>query len=338
MSAPRPLRLLVLGGTAFVGRHVVAAALERGFAVTCLARGRSGDVPGGARLLSCDRDREGVPAVLVGEFDAAIDLARQPGHVRRSAYALRERVGHWVFVSSANVYADQSLPGADETATVVAPLAGDLMPSMEQYANAKVACERHVDDAFPGRATIVRAALIGGPGDPYGRSGYWPWRFAHPSNAVPCVAAPDDRDRTVQVLDVRDLAQWLCELVERRSAGIFNAGGADHRLEDVLKTAQAVARSDATIAWIDPATLAANGVGSWMGSATLPLWVDEPGWEGFNAASNASAVAAGLVRRPLAVTLRDELNWEERRPPGAPRHAGLTDNEERTLLERLGCI
>jgi len=167
------MRLLVLGGTAFVGRTVSQVALSRGHEVTCVARGVSGQVAEGARLVRADRDD---PAVGLGgvedeDWDSVLDVSRQPGHVRRAAHALAPRTGHAVFVSSGNVYADHRDPGADETTPLLPALVGDVMADMSSYGEAKVACERHITAAFGAhRVLVARAGLIGGPGDASGRS------------------------------------------------------------------------------------------------------------------------------------------------------------------------
>ena len=322
------MRMLVLGGTAWLGRTVAQDAVARGHDVTCLARG-NGEAAPGATFVAADRDREdGLEAVSGADWDTVLDVARHPGHVRRAVRDLRAR--HWVFVSSGNAYASFSSLEQDEDAPVREPLAGDVMTSMEVYGEAKVACEDAVRQGAA-TATIVRSGLIGGPGDWSGRTGYWPWRFAHPVGDR--VVVPADPDFPCAVIDVRDLAPWLVSAAEERLDGTFNATGPTTTLADVLTAAAQVAGSTATPLEVPPSLLAELGVTSWMGPSSLPLWIDDPQWRGFATLGTARARAAGLRVRPLRDTLRDALAFEEVRD--VPRAAGLTDEEERRVQEAV---
>lgn len=330
------MRLLVLGGTAWLGGTVAAEALGRGHEVVCLARGESGRVPDGARLVTADRDDPAALDEVVGErWDAVVDVARQPGHVRRAAAALAPVAARFLLVSTGNVYADQAKIGQDEDAPLLDPLESDSMASMEEYGPAKVACERAVLAAFGERALIARAGLIGGPGDGSGRSGYWPWRFAHPSGADRRVLVPDAPGQPIAVIDVRDLAAWLVDAAERGTAGVFDAVGPVTTLGEALEAARSAAGGASTAVPAEPRWLAEQGVEEWMGPRSLPLWLADPEWWGMNARTAARARAAGLRARPLAETFADVLAWEEQQP-GNPHGAGLTDDEERALLAALG--
>ncbi len=308
-----------------LGREVASAAVERGHAVTCLARGTS-PAPDGAAFVVADRDdAEGLTPVASEKWDAVIDLSRQPGQVRRAVRELSTR--HWVFISSGNVYADFSHIEQDENAATLAPLTTDVMEDMSTYGEAKVACE----DAVRGSgtsATIIRSGLIGGPDDWSGRSGYWPWRFAHPTGDD--VIVPDDPDFPCALIDVRDLASWIVLAAEQRLDGTFNATGPTVPLHEVITTAREVAKSSATPLPVPVAALAELGIGSWMGPASLPLWIDDPDWRGFASMNTDRARAAGLVTRPLQDTLSAALDFENQRTE--PRKAGLTDDEERQVL------
>ncbi|MBK0422534.1 NAD-dependent epimerase/dehydratase family protein [Leucobacter sp. CSA2] len=318
------MNILVLGGTAFLGRAIALAALVRGHEVTCLARGTD-EAPGGVDFVRADRDEsDGLRLVRDRRWDAVIDVSRQPGQVRRAVRELRTR--HWVFVSSGNAYADFSRIEQDEDAATLAPLASDVMADMSQYGPAKVACEQAVR-SVDGPATIVRSGLIAGPGDATGRSGYWPWRFAHPTG--PDVIAPDDPTFPCAMIDVRDLADWIVAAAEQRIDGVFNATGPTTTLERVLEAAAEVAGSDVPVRPVPAARLAELGVGGWMGPATLPLWIDDADWRGFATMNTERARAAGLVTRPLTHTLRDALAYEETRT--SPRLTGLDDEEERRV-------
>jgi len=190
------MRLLVLGGTAWLGGCVATTALERGHRVTCLARGSSGPAPAGATFVRADRDRpQAYDEVVREQWDVVVDVSRQPGQVRRAVTALAPRSSSYVFISSGNVYADHSDVGADESSALLPPLDGDVMQDMETYGQAKVACEQHVLAAFgASRSLCARVGLIGGPGDVSDRSGYWPLRFARPVGPSGRVLVPDVPD------------------------------------------------------------------------------------------------------------------------------------------------
>jgi 2'-hydroxyisoflavone reductase len=330
------MKLLVLGGTAWLGGTIAEEAAALGHEVVCLARGSSGPAPDGVRLLQADRDDPKALDAVVGErWDAVADVARQPGHVRRAAAALAPVAARYLFVSTGNVYADQRTLGQDEDGPLLEPLESDVMGSMEEYGPAKVACEHAVLGAFgPERAFIARAGLIGGPGDRSGRSGYWPWRFAHPSNEEGRVLVPDALDRPAAVVDVRDLAAWIVGSAERGAAGVFDAVGPTLPLGEHLEAARSVAGGAASSVPADEQWLADHGVEEWMGSRSLPLWLRDPDWWGMNARTGRRARAAGLVNRPLTETYGDLLAWEQDRPN--PHGAGLTDEEERELLAAFG--
>lgn len=319
----------MLGGTAFLGREVTVAALRRGHTVTCLARGTA-PVPDRARFVAGDRDDDaGLTPVAGAMWDVVVDVSRHPGQVRRAVRDLS--TGHWVFVSTASVYADASRVEADEDAPVLAPLDGEVMTSPEVYGEAKVACEEAVR-AADAPSAIVRPGLIGGPGDWSGRSGYWPWRFAHPSGAD--VIVPDDPDQPCALIDVRDLADWIVAAAEHRVAGTFNATGPTVSLAGALTVAAEVGGSGALPRPVPPERLRELGVGSWMGPMSLPLWIDDPDARGLATLNSARARAAGLHTRPLVETFHDVLVYEERRTE--PRRAGLTDDEERRVRAALG--
>jgi len=321
------MELLVLGGTAFLGHEIARRAVAAGHHVTCLARG-SAPVPVGADFVPADReDDTGLSAVADRRWDCVVDVARQPGHVRRAVRDLTTE--HRVFVSTANVYADFSAIEQPETATLLPPLVADGMASDEDYGPAKVAGERTVLASGP--AAVVRAGLIGGPGDWSGRSGYWPWRFAHPVG--PEVVVPDDLGFPCALVDVRDLAAFVVGLAERRVAGVFNATGPTTDLRSVLAVAARVAGSTARPRPVAADRLRELGIGPWMGDSSLPLWIDDPAWRGFATLDTRRARAEGLVIRPLEETLADVLVWEERRD--TPRRCGLSDEDERRVLDAL---
>jgi nucleoside-diphosphate-sugar epimerase len=323
------MRLLLLGGTAFLGRATARQAVVRGHDVTCLARG-SASVPEGAAFISGDRDRDDVmSAVSAHHWDAVIDLTRQPGHARRAVRDLD--AAHWVFVSSANVYEGFDRREQDEESPTLKPLREEVMADMTVYGPAKVACELFVRDAQASH-TIVRSGLIGGAGDWSGRSGYYPWRFSSPSG--PEVFVPPDLSFPVALIDVEDLAAWLVTCAEQHIPGTFNATGNTTTLGEFLDVAREVAGSSVPAAPVPAETLEQAGISAWMGSSSLPLWIDDSSWRYFATLDTSRARAHGLETRPLAHTLGAALEYEGQR--SQPRQAGLTDGDEQRLRELIG--
>jgi 2'-hydroxyisoflavone reductase len=339
------MRLLLLGGTAWLGGQIAGIAVERGHSVTALARGTSGPVPPGVHLVVADRDTPDTRdspdtpdayAAVPGEWDAVLDVTRHPGHVRGAASALNERAAYFALVSSASVYAANDTPGGTTTDPLLPPIDTDLMQGPEVYGEAKVACEQAALAGFGAdRTLIARAGLIGGPGDESSRSGYWPWRFAHPGTPDGAVVVPDVPGLATQVIDVRDLAGWLVDCCERRTAGIVDAVGEMMSLPEHLAVARAVAGHQGQVLRADPDWLVAQGIQHWSGERSLPMWLPLPEYAGFMARAEAPARAVGLHPRPLAQTLADALAWEESRGAVTDRASGLSDDDARDLAERL---
>lgn len=329
------MKILILGGTAWLGRTIATTAIAAGHDVTCLARGT--DVAPGTVVVRADRDRDDALASVSGErWDAVVDVSRQPGQVRRAVRDLEPVANRYIFVSSGNAYASQEAVGQDEDAPTLDPLDADVMASMDDYGAAKVACENAVVAGFGSdRTVIARAGLIGGPGDASGRSGYWPWRFAHPASDDGAVLVPDAAELPTAIIDVRDLAAWLVQRAEGGPTGVFNAAGTPVLFPEHLSVARAVAGHTGSIVHAPEDWLTDRGVGEWSGARSLPLWLADRSWYGMNARSNARAMAAGLVLRPLADTLADTLDWERAKVESGPHGAGLTDSEERELLADL---
>lgn len=329
------MRFLILGGTAWLSGWVARLAIADGHTVTCLARGKSGNVPQGATLIQADRDASDAYAALLGtQWDAVIDVARQPGQARAAAKALAPRCHTYVFVSSASVYAGDQAPGQDEDAPLLPALPADVMRDMGDYGAAKVACEQHVLAAVDrSRALIVRAGLIGGPGDVSDRSGYWPLRFANAQQSGRAALVPEPPGNATQLIDVRDLARWIVRCASVGTAGIFNAVGERMLLADHLAVARRVAGYAGGVVPLASDWLQAQGVAPWAGPKSLPLWLPMPEYAGHGARDASRALAAGLVRRPLDQTLADTLAWEQTRPADMVRRAGLTCEEEAALLQ-----
>ncbi len=319
------MRILVLGGTAFLGRAICDAALAAGHDVVAFARGESGPVPDGVEFVRGDRTAADGYAGLIGDFDQVVDVARDPHLVRSALDALRGRVGRYAFVSSINVYADAGpdAVGADESAALLAPWTGTTYDP-EQYGPAKVTCESLVREAFPDDHLIARAGLIAGPGDSSGRTGYWPLRFAHPSRPDGAVLVPDEPAAQVQLIDARDLAAFLVG----PATGTFNVTGPVVPLAGVLAAARAVAGHTDPVVSVSPRWLTDHAVQPWMGERSLPLWLPWPDLAGMMTVSTAAANSAGLRVRPLPETFTDTLAWELQAGPGRPPRAGLSPADE----------
>ena len=288
------MRILVLGGTVFLGRHVVAEALARGHEPTLFTRGLHGAdlFPEAERLHG---DRGGDLAPLRGRgWDAAIDTSGyEPAHV---AAAAALDVGHYVFVSSCNVYPDWPDAPVDEDSPVWETDADDYGPK-------KAACERAAEAALPGRVAHVRAGLLVGPHDNVFRLPWWVRRIAA-GGAVP---APGDPGRSVQLVDARDLAAWMLDLAEGRVAGRFNGTGplGQATMGDVLAAAVAATGSAAELRWIPDAALEGARVEPWT---ELPLWLP-PAFRGTWAVGTERAQAADLRCRPVAQSVADVAAW-----------------------------
>jgi 2'-hydroxyisoflavone reductase len=326
------VRILILGGTVFLGRALVEAALEWGHTLTLFNRGKSNpDLFPDVEQLHGDRAAD-LSVLADRPWDAVIDTSGYvPRSVRQSAELLARAVDHYTFVSSLSVYADTSQAGVDETAPV-----GTLAdPSVEQvtgdtYGPLKASCEQAVEQALPGRALIIRPGLIVGPHDPTDRFTYWPHRVAQGGE----VLSPGRPARPIQFIDVRDLAEWIIRLVEAQQTGIYNAGHSARSvtMEQLLETCQTISVSDATFTWVSEQFLRENQVGEWI---EMPLWVPEadPANAGFFAFDCRKAIAAGLTFRLLQQTVRATLDWDATRPGEHAWRAGVTREREAELLQ-----
>jgi 2'-hydroxyisoflavone reductase len=296
------VKLLVLGGTLFAGRAVVEAALASGHEVTLFNRGETnpGLFPAAEHLRG---NRDGDLSALAGrEFDAVIDTSGYVPRVVRASADLLARTPHYCFVSSVSAYADLSTGPSEDTPTH--EWDGTSEDVNEAYGQLKAACEREVETVFPGRSLIVRPGLIVGPHDPTFRFTYWVERLARGGD----VLAPEPRAAPVQLIDVRDLGEWLVRCAEQRIAGTFNAIGPAQTLamEELLETCRRVSGSDARLRWVSAELLQARGVEEW---SALPLWLRDPAFRGMLETDGTRARAAGLTLRPLAETVQDTLDW-----------------------------
>lgn len=325
------MRILVLGGTAFLSAEVARQAVAAGHEVTCLARGTSASVPDGAIWVRADR-AVGAAAftALDGHWDEVVEVARDPVLAQAALDALADRARHWTFVSSCSVYADPSVPDAGEDAEVLEPLPEGQHGTPETYGESKSAIEVMTRRAAGDRAHIVRAGLIGGPEDASDRYGYWPARFAAKAGAV---LVPDIPGSPTQVIDARDVAAWILQAAARRLAGTFNAVGEVVPFGAYIAESRRAAGAAEELVAVSEDWLAEQGVDYWAGPDSLPLWLP-PGHEGFQARSNAAAVAEGLVLRSWQETLRDTLEDERKRGLDRERRAGLSRPTEEALVAR----
>lgn len=331
------MKLLILGGTKFLGRHLVEAALARGDEVTLFNRGRNNpDLFPEVEKLRGDRDG-GLDALSGRRWDAVVDTSGYvPRVVRASAELLAESVERYVFISSMSVYADSSQPN-DENSPV-GMLEDESFEEItgETYGPLKALCERAVESALPGRALHVRAGLIVGPFDPTPRFPYWTARVARGGE----VLAPAPPNRQVQLIDARDLSEWILRMVTEGRAGVFNACGPDYKLtvRGLLEACRDASGSDARFTWAGEQFLLDAGVEPW---SELPLWIPESDdkLRYFLGANCEKAFAAGLTFRPLVETARDTLAWQKSGVPASVKDgvqltdASMKPERERELLK-----
>jgi 2'-hydroxyisoflavone reductase len=326
-TAPRSLRILILGGTGFIGPYQVRYAVERGHQVTVFNRGRrQADLPESVEHLQGDRNND-LEALKGRDWDVVIDNPTTlPFWVRDAASLLRDHADQYIFISTISVYADFSTPGMDET-WPVAPYTGDdpLAETMETmqgrmgalYGPLKAKSEAEAEKWFPGRTTVIRPGLIVGPGDPTDRFTYWPVRVARGGE----VLAPGTPADPVQVIDARDLSEWTIRMAERRAYGTFNATGpaATMGMGAMLEAMKPLAHGDVRFTFADSAFLADQNVRPW---ADMPAWIPADGPSaGMLQVSIRRALDQGLTYRPIGDTARDALAWFRTLP--AERQANL---------------
>jgi len=329
------LRLLIIGGTAFLGRHISEQALAGGHELTLFHRGRTNPelFPEAEHVLG---DRDGGLEPLRGRrFDAVIDTSGYfPRVVRQSAELLEPSAGHYTFISSVSVY-DGNGGAGTEVDGPVGTIADESVEEIteESYGPLKALCEQVVEETYGAdRSLIIRPGLIVGPDDPTDRFTYWPARVAEGGR----VLAPGSPSTPTQIIDVRDLAAWTLAMAERRATGRFNAVGPDRPLPlgHLLDRCAAVSESGAEIVWVPSAELLERGVAVWT---ELPLWLGEdPEYSWMDEVDPAPAIAAGLRHRPLDDTIAETLAWHRANRDLASR-AGfrMTREREAALLAEL---
>lgn len=326
--------ILVLGGTAWLGREVAAQAQVAGHSVTCLARGEAGPAADGVTFVTADRGKAGAyDAVRDRDWDLVVDVSWQPGFVRSALAALGEQARHWVYVSSCSVYAEHSQPNADESAALLEALEGNEA-TREQYGEAKVACERACIDAVGDRLLIARAGLIGGYGDGSDRFGYWPARFDRDFDAS--VLVPAQSGVITQIINVRDLAAWILSVGLAGNTATVNVSGDHVTLDEVFAPCRPATGHTGEVVAATDDWLTGHRVEMWAGPRSLPLWLaGAADHAGFASRDTSAAAALGLVDSGLDRLVADSLAWEGELDPQRERKAGLSDDEQAELLADL---
>jgi nucleoside-diphosphate-sugar epimerase len=320
-------KLLIIGGTRFLGYYIAEDAIERGHDVTLFNRGQSApEAFPHAEQIRGDRDAD-IELLAGRQWDAVVDTSGYfPRIVGKSAQLLAGSVPHYTFVSSISAY-DTLVAGAGEDA----PLQTLEDPTVEEvrgdtYGGLKVLCERAVQAAYPNGALIVRPTLIVGPRDPTDRFRYWVRRMARGGE----VLAPATPDRPVQIIDVRDLASWIVSMAEKRATGVYNGAGPAQPLTmgGFLDATRRALDTDATFTWVDERFLLEREVAPWV---ELPVWVPEE-LVPMHLTRNDRALAAGLRIRPLEDTVRATHEWMQANPDRSQPQGTLTPEREQELL------
>ena len=333
LAAPgRPLDILILGGTGFIGPHQVEEALGRGHNVTIFNRGKSGpDMFPQLENLIGDRDND-LKALKGRKWDAVIDNSGfVPRWVKQSTELLKGNVDHYLYMSSLSIYADNTVIGQTESGKLQQlkdPTSEER--SAANYGGMKALSEKFVQVSFPKAATLMRAGLVVGPGDPTDRFTYWPVRL-HRGGRVLAPGTPKD---PIQCIDVRDLARWTIQAIEEKHYGAYNLTGPYHQLTmgDFLDTVKETINSEAQLTWVDASFLEREKVAPWT---DLPLWIPpDSDFRGFVRVDISKAVNAGLTFTPMATTVQDSLAWYRTIDEERELKAGLTRSKEVALLEK----
>ena len=335
-----PMKILVLGGTGFLGPHFVEAAHAKGHTLTLFNRGKtnparfSGDEFRDIEQLHGDRKADMKALRGRRRWDAVLDTsAYVPADVTRSAQLLGQRVDRYLLVSTISVYAKMDTPGQDESAPLVT-LADPTVTEVtgETYGGLKALCEQAAEKEMPGRTTVVRPGLIVGPGDNTDRFTYWPARADRGGE----ILAPGSAQDPTQFIDVRDLAAFLLHLIEQGTTGTFNADAPSGKLTmgEVLAASQRAAGTPSTLTWVPADFLDAQRVSAWQ---DMPVWIPPAGeYAGFGRLDTRKAQAAGLSYRPLETTVADTLGYWRSLPPErrARPKAGLSPQREAEVLKQ----
>jgi 2'-hydroxyisoflavone reductase len=327
------MKILILGGTKFLGRHLVDAALAAGHEVTLFNRGKTNPALF-SNIETILGDREQDIVKLTGrEWDAVIDVAGYlPRVVRISAEALKGSVKKYVFISSISVYPEFKKVGINED-DPVGKLDDESIEEIngETYGPLKALCEKTVQNIYGDQALIVRPGLIVGPYDPTDRFTYWPMRVKRGGDMI----TPDKPQTPIQIIDVRDLSEFIVKLIVDDASGIYNATGPEHELMigEFLDTCKLVSGSMATFHWASAEFLKEHEVAPW---SDMPVWIPDTEEDaGFSRVDISRAIHAGLQFRPLEDTVRDTIAWAGQRPEDHGWRAGLNPTKEQILLALL---
>jgi 2'-hydroxyisoflavone reductase len=327
------MKVLIIGGTRFLGRHLVNSALARGHIVTLFNRGKTNpELFPKIETIIGDREHD-LEKLSSGAWDAVIDTCGYfPRIVRLAATGLERNVGRYVFISSISVYADFKKIGINES-DPVGKIADETIEEItgESYGPLKALCEQAILEVYGERGLVIRPGLIVGPNDPTDRFTYWPVRVARGGE----VLTPEKPDVPVQIIDVRDLTDFIINLIEEKASGIYNATGPDYELTlgEILDICKQVSGSDANFKWASVDFMKQNKVEEW---SDMPVWVpDNEENQGFSRTDISRALKAGLKFRALADTVRDTLAWANTRPADHEWHAGLKPEREQELLNLL---
>ena len=328
------MNILVIGGTQFLGRHLVQVALERGHEVTLFNRGNRDPFPQ-LETVKGDRDPDkgnGLEALKHREFDAVIDPSGYvPRIVNASSELLKDHTKHYTFISSISVYAGFSQPTAEDAP--LAKLTDETTEAVsgESYGGLKVLCEQAIESVMPGRTLIIRPGLIVGEFDPTDRFSYWVERIARGGN----VLVPGSIDLETQFIDAADLATWTIRIVEQQVTGIFNATGQTTTFSSVLEAIKTTFKSDAKLEYVAENFLVENNIKPWMGEDSLPLWIPSSDADSVNFARVpiARALETHLGFRPLEYTIQDTDRFVKSRDSDYLWKSGLSVNKELELLK-----
>ncbi|PAD65986.1 NAD-dependent dehydratase [Bacillus sp. 7586-K] len=336
------MKVLIIGGTRFLGKALVAEALKKGHEVTLFNRGTNKEIFPEVEHLIGDRDGD-LSLLKNRKWDVAIDTCGfAPHQIKKAAAVLGDNIEYYTYISSISVYKDwiphnitedyllQSMP-KDKLKAVEE---GSISP-YEYYGALKVLCEAEAEKHWPGRVLHIRAGQLVGPFDYTDRLPYWVQRVAQGRK----IMVPGSPNRLVQLIDIKDLATWVFNMAETRKAGTFNVTGPDYELTmaELLNTCKAVTNSDAVFVWAEEQFVLEHKIQPWT---EMPLWIPEhyplegekEPWKGSFRISIEKAVAAGLSFRPLEETIHDVYQWEKDRQD-TERRAGISRDKEQELLK-----